>query len=44
MSGSIDIEKLKETFIKITNFYYGASGKIKLDNNGDRIGNYDFGR
>jgi ABC-type branched-subunit amino acid transport system substrate-binding protein len=33
---------LKENFNKITNSYSGASGKIKLDDNGDRSGEYDF--
>jgi ABC-type branched-subunit amino acid transport system substrate-binding protein len=34
--------KLKENFNKIVNSYQGASGNIKLDRYGDRIGNYDF--
>ena len=34
--------KLKENFNNITNSYSGSSGKIKFDEKGDRIGNYDF--
>jgi ABC-type branched-subunit amino acid transport system substrate-binding protein len=40
--GCINIEKLKENFNNIINSYSGSSGKIKLDEKGDRIGNYDF--
>jgi ABC-type branched-subunit amino acid transport system substrate-binding protein len=42
LSGCANLEKLTENFNKITNSYPGASGIIKLDDNGDRIGNYDF--
>ncbi len=34
--------KLKDNFNKIINSYQGATGTIKLDSYGDRIGNYDF--
>ena len=42
LSGCVNLEKLKENFNKITNSFQGASGNIKLDDNGDRIGEYDF--
>jgi ABC-type branched-subunit amino acid transport system substrate-binding protein len=42
LSGCINLEKLKENFINITKSFPGASGDIKLDDNGDRIGKYDF--
>ena len=34
--------KLKENFNKTINSYQGATGNIKLDNYGDRIGNYSL--
>ncbi len=42
MSENTTFMKLKENFNKIVNSYQGASGTIKLDRYGDRIGNYDF--
>jgi ABC-type branched-subunit amino acid transport system substrate-binding protein len=42
ISGDMTFGKLKENFNKIIKSYQGASGIIKLDNSGDRIGNYDF--
>ena len=42
MSDHTHFMKLKENFNKIVNSYQGASGNIKLDSYGDRIGNYDF--
>ena len=42
MSENTTFMKLKENFNKIVNSYQGASGNIKLDSYGDRIGNYDF--
>jgi branched-chain amino acid transport system substrate-binding protein len=42
ISGNTTFVKLKENFNKIIKSYQGASGIIKLDNSGDRIGNYDF--
>jgi branched-chain amino acid transport system substrate-binding protein len=34
--------ELKNNFNKIIDSYQGASGNVKLDNNGDRIGDYDL--
>ena len=34
--------KLEDNFNKIINSYRGASGNIRLDSNGDRIGTYDL--
>jgi branched-chain amino acid transport system substrate-binding protein len=42
MSENTSFIKLKENFNKIVDSYHGASGIIKLDSYGDRIGNYDF--
>jgi branched-chain amino acid transport system substrate-binding protein len=42
MSENTTFMKLKENFNKIVSSYHGASGIIKLDSYGDRIGNYDF--
>ena len=42
LSGCISLEKLKENFNNIINSYSGASGEIKLDDKGDRKGEYDF--
>ena len=42
LSDCINLEKLEKNLINITKFYFGASGNITLDDNGDRIGEYDF--
>ncbi len=42
MSENTTFMKLKENFNKIVNSYQGASGNIKLDRYGDRIGNLRF--
>jgi branched-chain amino acid transport system substrate-binding protein len=42
LSGCVNLEKLEKNFSNITKSYYGASGNITLDDNGDRIGEYDF--
>jgi branched-chain amino acid transport system substrate-binding protein len=42
VSGNTTFVKLKENLKKIIDSYEGASGTIKLDSYGDRIGNYDF--
>jgi branched-chain amino acid transport system substrate-binding protein len=42
MSVNTTFVKLKENFNQMIKSYQGASGTIKLDNYGDRIGNYDF--
>jgi ABC-type branched-subunit amino acid transport system substrate-binding protein len=42
ISGNTTFVKLKNNFNKIIDSYQGASGNIKLDSNGDRIGNYDL--
>jgi branched-chain amino acid transport system substrate-binding protein len=42
LSGCINLEKLERNLINITKSYSGASGNITLDENGDRIVEYDF--
>jgi branched-chain amino acid transport system substrate-binding protein len=42
ISGNTTFGKLKDNFNIIVNSFHGASGTIKLDSYGDRIGNYDF--
>ncbi len=42
MSHNMSFVKLKENFNKIIEAYKGASGNIKLDRYGDRIGNYSL--
>ena len=42
ISGNILLMKLKAKFNNIVHSYQGASGNIKLNRYGDRIGNYDF--
>jgi ABC-type branched-subunit amino acid transport system substrate-binding protein len=42
LSGCINLEKLERNLINITKSYSGASGNITLDENGDRIIEYDF--
>ena len=42
ISGNTTFAKLKNNFNKIIDSYQGASGNIKLDSYGDRIGNYDL--
>jgi branched-chain amino acid transport system substrate-binding protein len=42
ISENMTFVKLKDNFNKIIHTYQGASGMIKLDDNGDRIGKYDF--
>jgi ABC-type branched-subunit amino acid transport system substrate-binding protein len=42
ISGKTTFEELKNNFNKIIDSYQGASGNIKLDSYGDRIGNYDL--
>jgi len=44
ISGNMTFVNLKDNFNKIIHTYKGASGKIKLDGNGDRFGDYDFWR
>jgi branched-chain amino acid transport system substrate-binding protein len=42
MSQNMNFAKLKANFYKIIELYQGASGNIKLDRYGDRIGNYSL--
>jgi branched-chain amino acid transport system substrate-binding protein len=42
ISENTEFYKLKNNFNKIIDSYQGASGNIKLDSYGDRIGNYDL--
>ena len=42
ISGNTTFAKLKDNFNKIIDSYQGASGTIKLDSYGDRIGPYDL--
>jgi ABC-type branched-subunit amino acid transport system substrate-binding protein len=42
VSGSTNVDDLKNNVYKIINSYKGASGNIKFDRYGDRIGNYDL--
>jgi branched-chain amino acid transport system substrate-binding protein len=42
ISQNMNFTNLKDNFYKIINSYQGATGNIKLDSDGDRIGNYDL--
>lgn len=42
ISGNTTLKELKNNFNKTIDSYQGASGNIKLDGYGDRIGNYDL--
>jgi len=42
ISENITFVELKNNFNKIIDSYQGASGNVKLDSYGDRIGNYDL--
>ena len=42
ISGNTTFAKVKTNFNKIIDSYQGASGTIKLDSYGDRIGPYDL--